>query len=105
MSSTTVTKSGDYNLETTTPNNIFQIYPWDGNQDNSDFAAYFNGDYALSEGYNLVGGVRYTDNETTGDNIDYRAGVVATPSERWTFKALYGTSYRSPNLTELFTRL
>lgn len=71
--------------------------------DNRDFAAYANFDYTLWGSNKLVGGARYTDNRVTSENLSYRVGMVSELSPKFTLKTLWGTSYRSPSLFEIFS--
>lgn len=72
--------------------------------DTDDTAAFTSLTYDLNETVRLVGGLRYTDNSLTGGHTDYRAGLIISAADNLVFKGLYGTSYRSPNHFELFTK-
>jgi outer membrane receptor for ferrienterochelin and colicins len=74
-----------------------------GSVDNRDFAAYANFDYKLWGSNKLVGGARFTDNRVTKENLNYRVGMVSELSPRFTLKTLWGTSYRSPSIFEVFS--
>jgi outer membrane receptor protein involved in Fe transport len=70
--------------------------------DSNDSAAYANLNYIAASDLTLVGGFRYTENSITGGHIDYRLGSLFNLRKDLVLKALYGTSYRSPNHQELF---
>jgi len=46
-------------------------------------------------------GLRNDDHAEYQDALSYNAGVVWTPLSEWTFKALYGTAYRTPFARQL----
>ncbi len=71
--------------------------------DLDDTALYTNFTYDISEPFRLVGGARFSDNSETGSHTDYRVGGLYDINSNLVFKALYGTSYRSPNAFELYT--
>lgn len=50
----------------------------------------------------LSAGVRYDYYTVFGDTLNPRAGVIYTPWEPTTFKALYGQAFRAPNAYELY---
>lgn len=76
--------------------------PYKEEKSTSDLAAYANFDLKVSEPISMVGGFRHTDNSITGGHTDYRIGSIIMLKENLALKALYGTSYRSPNFFELF---
>jgi len=48
-------------------------------------------------------GARYDDNNIYGSTFNPRLAMVSKPTDKWVFKALYGTAYRAPNSFDLFT--
>lgn len=68
----------------------------------SDTAAYANFNYQAAEQVSFVGGIRYTDNNVSGDHSDYRLGTIFNLKKDLVLKVMYGTSYRSPNHNELY---
>lgn len=95
-------EAGPYQTQSLTSTPSF-LNPFNEDTSNSDFAVYANFNWNVKENTNIVGGARYTDNDISGTHTDYRAGLVFGFSENWTAKVLYGTSYRAPNIFELFT--
>ncbi len=79
------------------------VSPWMGDRDNNDTAAYLNFNYRVFKILSLVGGSRFTENDISGEHWDYRGGIVVPLKESLVIKALYGTSYRSPSIYEIFT--
>ncbi len=71
--------------------------------DLDDTAIYANFTYDITDPFRVVGGSRVSDNSETGSHTDYRVGALYDINSNLVFKALYGTSYRSPNSFELFT--
>ena len=51
----------------------------------------------------ITAGVRYDDYDDVGDTTNPRAGLVFGPTEELYFKLLYGTAFRAPSFTELYT--
>ena len=60
-------------------------------------AAYIQGEYALSDTLRLIGGTRYDDYSTFGEQISPRAALLYAPNLSTTFKFLYGEAFRAPN--------
>ena len=50
----------------------------------------------------ITPGFRYTSNEIIGDNKSFRLSAVIMPNKNQAIKLIYGESYRSPNLLELY---
>ncbi|MCO7223932.1 TonB-dependent siderophore receptor [Pleionea sp. CnH1-48] len=76
----------------------FPLIPEDS--ENSDTAIYANGRYRFSEDVEGIAGFRFTDNDASGTNTDFRLGGIFSLTPKTIFKVLYGTSYRSANLNE-----
>lgn len=68
-----------------------------------DFSVFGQADYSFSA-FNLLAGVRYNKNELFGGNVSSRATVVYSIDSKNALKFVYGTSYRSPSLFELYFR-
>lgn len=51
---------------------------------------------------NILGGVRYTNNSFSGENLSGRVSLVTDFSEYNSIKLIYGQSYRAPTMLELF---
>jgi outer membrane receptor protein involved in Fe transport len=56
----------------------------------------------MSDDLSLTAGFRHTDNETAGEQFNYRAGVIYRINESFVVKGLYATSFRSANLFERY---
>lgn len=54
--------------------------------------------------FTILTGVRYNQNELFGGNVSSRATVVYSLNKKNSLKLVYGTSYRSPSLFELYFR-
>lgn len=68
-----------------------------------DFSVFGQADYSFSS-FNLLAGVRYNKNELFGGNVSSRATLVYSIDSKNALKLVYGTSYRSPSLFELYFR-
>jgi len=51
---------------------------------------------------NILGGLRYTNNSFSGNNISGRISIVTDLSKNNSIKLIYGQSYRTPTMLELF---
>jgi iron complex outermembrane receptor protein len=51
---------------------------------------------------NFTFGGRYDHNSVYGKTINPRAGIINQPTDKFTFKLLYGTAYRAPTNFELY---
>ncbi|MBI3122954.1 MAG: TonB-dependent receptor [Ignavibacteriales bacterium] len=54
--------------------------------------------------FDILAGVRYNKNELFGGNVSSRATLVYSIDSKNALKLVYGTSYRSPSLFELYFR-
>lgn len=63
---------------------------------------YAEDEFTLSESLILNSGLRYDQYSNIGENFAPRAGLIWKSSAATTVKALYGTSFRAPNVYELF---
>lgn len=51
---------------------------------------------------NVLGGLRYTNNAFSGENLSGRISIMTEFSKNKTLKLIYGQSFRAPTLLELF---
>jgi iron complex outermembrane receptor protein len=78
----------------------FDLIPIDSK--NRDVSLYANSRYRFEDSpTQWVAGLRFTNNQISGDHFDYRVGAMYTYSPDTVLKLLWGTSYRSPNFNEL----
>lgn len=68
-----------------------------------DFSVFGQADYSFSS-FNILAGLRYNKNELFGGNVSSRATIVYSIDSKNALKLVYGTSYRSPSLFELYFR-
>jgi len=70
-----------------------------GNSQNSydTKSAYIQGEYALSDTLRLIGGVRYDNYSTFGEQLSPRTALLYSPNLSTTLKFLYGEAFRAPN--------
>ncbi len=68
-----------------------------------DLAVFSQVEYTLSS-LNFLVGVRYNYNQLFGGNVSTRGTMVYSLDDKNSFKFVYGTSYRSPSLFELYFR-
>ena len=59
-------------------------------------------DLPFMKGLDLQGSGRYTDYRSYGGNATYRIGVVWNVVSDLSFRATHGTSFRAPELYELY---
>jgi iron complex outermembrane receptor protein len=57
----------------------------------------------FAEQFSTEASVRYSDYNTVGDTTNYRVGVNWAPLEQLSFRAVYSTGFRAPNVAELFS--
>ncbi len=68
-----------------------------------NLGAYTQLQYAISR-FQFTGGVRYDHHNLYDGVFNYRLGVVSAITDRWFAKLLYGTSYKAPAPSQLYTR-
>ena len=56
----------------------------------------------FAENLEFNGSARYVDHEFFGENSVYSGNLIYSPFDWLTFRGTYGTSFRAPNLRELF---
>ena len=72
----------------------------DDHRSSLDAAFYAQGDFTVLTNLHLNAGVRYDYFEMFGGNANPRAGLIYNPWQPTTFKLLYGTAFRAPNMFE-----
>jgi outer membrane receptor for ferrienterochelin and colicins len=65
------------------------------------YGVFVQGDFALLKPLHFNGGVRYDQYGDFDPSLNPRLALIYNPVENSTFKALYGTAFRSPNFLEL----
>ncbi len=73
----------------------------DVHQDRQIFGVFGEGDLAVRTNLHLNAGVRYDQSGNFGSAVNPRVGLIYSPFESSTFKAIYGTAFRAPNFLEL----
>jgi outer membrane receptor for ferrienterochelin and colicins len=66
-----------------------------------NYGIFGQGDFAILDNLRLNAGVRYDEYGTYTPDWSPRAALIYNPWEQSTFKFIYGTAFRDPNLTEL----
>ncbi len=66
------------------------------------WSVYLQDETALRKNLHATVGVRHDDCSVWGDTTNPKLALVYDPFEKTTFKVLYGTSFRAPNLYELY---
>jgi outer membrane receptor for ferrienterochelin and colicins len=66
------------------------------------WAAYIQDEISISRVLSLTAGLRYDDYKTFGGSTNPRLALIYNPLERSTFKLLYGSAFRAPNVFELY---
>jgi len=79
------------------------ISPFVDSKSDDDAAFYANTNYLFTKKSSLTAGVRHTNNNTTGGQTDYRAGLIYKINKEFIFKGLFATSFRSANFFERYT--
>ena len=65
------------------------------------YGTYLQGDFALGSKLHLIAGVRYDQYGEIDPTINPRVAAIWNPIGQSTFKAIYGTAFRSPNFIEV----
>lgn len=79
----------------------YQVYA-DERHDSFDVGVHGQADLELVRTLRVNAGVRYDYFDSFGGTANPRVGLIYTPWEETTFKLLYGTAYRAPNVYERF---
>ena len=66
------------------------------------WAAYIQDEIGISRVLSLTAGLRYDDYKTFGGSTNPRLALIYNPLERSTFKLLYGSAFRTPNVFEQY---
>ncbi len=66
------------------------------------WSPYAQVDYAFNKATNVHGGLRYNDHSTFGTNVNFSLGATSWFTDQVKVYASYATSYRAPNLFQLF---
>ena len=65
------------------------------------YGVFTEGDFVLRDDLHFNGGVRYDQYGDFDPSFSPRLGLIYNPFKKSTFKALYGTAFRTPNFEEL----
>ena len=79
------------------PNYNLNLDTGDNRNSYNTKAAYLQGEYALSDKLQLLGGVRCDRYSTFGGQLSPRAALLYSPTLTTTIKLLYGEAFRAPN--------
>ena len=66
------------------------------------WAFYMQDEFSVFNGLILNAGVRYDHYSTFGSTTNPRLALIYNPFEKTTFKLIYGSAFRSPNVYELY---
>ena len=56
----------------------------------------------FAEQFTTEASIRYSDYDTVGDTTNYRVGINWMPLEQLTFRGVFSTGFRAPNVAELY---
>ena len=79
----------------------FTLY-LDDRRKSRTWAGYVQDEFTILPNLILNVGARYDHFSTFGNNANPRLALICTPLEKTTFKLLYGSAFRAPNVYELF---
>jgi iron complex outermembrane receptor protein len=75
---------------------------YDDHRSTVNFAFFGQSEILILTNLILNAGLRYDHFETFGETVNPRLGLIYSPLQRTTFKALYGTAFKAPNAYELY---
>lgn len=70
-------------------------------RDRQSYGVFVQGDFTLAKHLHFNGGVRYDQYGDYDPTLNPRLALIYNPVEQSSFKALYGSAFRSPNFLEL----
>jgi outer membrane receptor for ferrienterochelin and colicins len=73
----------------------------DAHATRQSYGVFAQGDFALRSDLHFNGGMRYDQDGDFAATYSPRLALIYTPFQQSTFKAIYGTAFRSPNFQEL----
>ncbi|MCE5194995.1 MAG: TonB-dependent receptor [Nitrospiraceae bacterium] len=76
---------------------------WNKNVDRTILALYLQDIWKISNSISFTAGIRYDNYSDFGDTINPRLGFVWEFAEDLSLKLLYGTAFRTPTFTELYS--
>ncbi len=69
---------------------------------NSDVAVFVQEELRLFKGYSITGGIRFDNSTSYGQVLNPRIAFVGKLNEKFAFKAMFGTAYKSPTIFQLY---
>jgi outer membrane receptor for ferrienterochelin and colicins len=92
----------DYNIDQRNVD-VDPFYSYiDRTDDETVFALFAQDDISLNDWITLHLGMRFDEYDSVGSEYSPRAGLLFFPSDRSTFKLLFGRAFRAPNAFELY---
>ncbi len=74
----------------------------DDRRNSTNWGAYVQDEFAFSDKLLMNAGLRHDHSQTAGGSTNPRLALIYRPSEAATWKFLYGTAFRAPNVYELY---
>ena len=85
------------NKDNAVPRTVYNAY-----RSSSSFAFYGQGEALILTNLILNAGVRYDNFDAFGQTVNPRLALIYSPWQPTTFKLLYGTAFKGPNVYELY---